>query len=77
MPDVNAIEICPLDEVIASIVGAPGGWATKTEVSVGALKVSELIALLAKSTMVPEFKSKVVETAMPSLSISLEEVATV
>jgi hypothetical protein len=71
------MEICPLDEVIASIVGAAGGWATKTEVSVGALKVSELIALLAKSTIVPRFRSKVVETAMPSPSISFEEAATV
>jgi hypothetical protein len=60
-----------------SIVGAAGGWATRTEVRVGALKVSELIALVAKSTIVPEFRSKVVDTAIPSLSISFKEVATV
>jgi hypothetical protein len=60
-----------------SIVGAAGGWATNTEVRVGALNVSELIALLAKSTIVPEFKSKVVETAMPSISNSPLAVATV
>ena len=74
---MNAIEIWPLDAVMESIVGAAGGWATNTEVRVGALKVSELIALVARSTTVPEFKSKVVETAMPSISISFKEVATV
>ena len=59
-----------------SIVGAPGFCAAKTEVRVGAEKVSADKALVAKSLIDPEFKSREVLTAMPSVSMSLREVCT-
>lgn len=58
------------------IVGAPGGCATNTWVSVGAEKV-RLLSALAPSLIDPEFKSRVVFIEMPSVSISSEEAATV
>jgi hypothetical protein len=66
----------PLDVVIESIVGALGGWATSTPVSVGAVKVNvELFA--APSASVPELRSTVVLTAIPSASTSFTSFATV
>jgi hypothetical protein len=73
---VKATESVPLLVVIDVIVGAAGVCATRTEVRVGALKVRLEMEFVARSRIVPELRSKVVETAMPSVSISLEEVCT-
>jgi hypothetical protein len=75
-PAVKATESVPLLVVIDVMVGAAGVWATSTEVRVGAEKVRDERALVARSAMAPPFRSKVVDTAMPSVSISLEEVCT-
>jgi hypothetical protein len=75
-PAVKATERVPLLGVIDVMVGAAGVWATRTEVRVGALKVRLEMEFVARSRIVPELRSKVVETAMPSVSISLEEVCT-
>jgi hypothetical protein len=75
-PAVKATESVPLLVVIDVIVGAAGVCATSTEVSMGAVNVSGERALVARSAMAPPFRSKVVDTAMPSVSISLEEVCT-
>jgi hypothetical protein len=75
-PAVKATESVPLLGVIDVMVGAAGVWATSTEVRVGAVKVKGESALVARSAIVPLLRSKVVETAIPSVSISLEEVCT-
>ena len=56
--------------VIESIVGAAAGWATRTDVRVGAEKERLLNAFVAKSAMAPLLRSKDVATAMPSESNS-------
>jgi hypothetical protein len=76
-PAVKATESVPLLGVIDVIVGAAGGWATSTEVRVGAEKVRGESALVARSAIVPLLRSRVVETAMPSVSNSPLAVATV
>jgi hypothetical protein len=76
-PAVKATESVPLLGVIDVIVGAAGVWATSTEVRVGAEKVRGESALVARSAMAPPFRSKVVDTAMPSVSNSPLAVATV
>ena len=75
-PAVKATESVPLLGVIDVMVGAAGVWATSTEVSVGAVKVRGERALVARSAIVPLLRSKVVDTEMPSVSISPEEVCT-
>ena len=62
MPDVAVIE---------SIEGAAGGWATRTEVNVGAGKVRSTIALVARSAMAPPLRSSVVLMEIPSVSNSI------
>ena len=75
-PAVKAIlSVCEA-VVIAVIVGAPGNCATKTLVKVGAVNVLTA-TLVAGSAMDPPFKSIVVATAIPSVSISLISVGTV
>ena len=76
-PAVKATERVPLLGVIDVMVGAAGVCATSTEVSVGAVKVSGERALVARSAIVPLLRSRVVETAMPSVSNSPLAVATV
>ena len=73
-PAVKATESVPLLVVIDVMVGAAGVCATRTDVSVGAVKVRGERALVARSAIVPLLRSRVVETAMPSASISPEEV---
>ena len=63
--------------VIESMVGAAAGWATSTDASEGAEKVKLEREFVAKSRMVPELRSRVVETAIPSVSNSTGSVATV
>lgn len=74
---MKATESVPLLGVIEVIVGAAGVWATRTEVSVGAVKVRGESALVARSAIEPPLRSRVVETAMPSVSNSPFAVATV
>jgi hypothetical protein len=74
---VKATESVPLLGVIDVTVGAAGVWATSTEVSVGAVKVRGERALVARSAIAPLLRSRVVETAMPSVSNSPLAVATV
>jgi hypothetical protein len=59
------------------MVGAAGGCATKTDVNVGAEKVKGVSALVARSAIVPLLRSKVVDTAIPSVSNSPLATATV
>ena len=73
---MKATERVPLLVVIDVIVGAAGVCETRTEVRVGAVNVRGERALVARSAMVPLLRSRVVDTAMPSVSISLEEVCT-
>jgi hypothetical protein len=64
--------------VIESMVGAAAGWATRTAVKVGAVKVAGLKEFVAKSDIDPPLRSRVVlEIAIPSVSNSPDEVATV
>ena len=63
--------------VMESMVGAAAGWATKTEVRVGAEKVKVESEFVARSRIVPELRSSVVDIAMPSVSNSAGSVATV
>jgi hypothetical protein len=63
--------------VIESIVGAAGGCATRTDVSVGAENVRSTIALVARSAIDPLLRSRLVVIAMPSVSNSRGSMATV
>ena len=76
-PAVKATESVPLLGVMDVIVGAAGVCATSTEVSVGAVKVKGESALVARSAIAPLLRSRVVDTAMPSVSNSPLAVATV
>jgi hypothetical protein len=58
-------------------VGAAAGWATRTDVRVGAEKLTFESELVARSRMVPELRSRLVEIAMPSVSNSRGSEATV
>jgi hypothetical protein len=60
-----------------SIVGAAAGWATSTDVRVGAEKLTLESELVARSRIVPELRSRLVEIAMPSVSNSIGSEATV
>jgi hypothetical protein len=73
---VKATDKAPLLVVIEVIVGAPGGWATTTPVRDDGVKVN-VDVFAAPSPIVPEFKSIVVATAIPSASTSLWSLATV
>jgi hypothetical protein len=75
-PAVKATESVLLLGVMDVMVGAAGVCATRTEVRVGAVKVKGESALVARSAMVPLLRSKVVDNAIPSVSISPEEVCT-
>ncbi len=59
------------------MVGAAAGCATSTDVRVGAEKVKLESELVARSRIVPELRSRLVEMAIPSLSNSSGSVATV
>jgi len=76
-PAVKATESAPLLGVIEVIVGAAGVCATRTEVRVGAVKVNGESAFVARSAIAPLLRSRVVDTAMPSVSTSPLAVATV
>ena len=76
-PAVKATERVPLLGVIDVMVGAAGVCATRTEVRVGAVKVRGESALVARSAIAPLLRSRVVDTAMPSVSNSPLAVATV
>ncbi len=76
-PSLKATESVPQLGVIDVMVGAAGVWATRTEVKVGAVKVKGESALVARSAIDPLLRSRVVDTAMPSVSNSPLAVATV
>ena len=63
--------------VTESIVGAVGGWATRTDVRVGAVREVLVRVLVARSRIVPELRSSDVASVMPSLSNSTGSEATV
>ena len=76
-PVVKLIRINPLPAVADSIVGAAGGWATKTLEVFGAVKVNGVSELVAKSAIEPLFKSKIFEIEIPFVSNSVILLATV
>jgi hypothetical protein len=63
--------------VIESIVGAAGGCATRTEVSVGAEKLKLAREFVARSAIELLLRSRVVLIAIPSISNSSGSTTTV
>ena len=74
---LKATERLAFDGVIDVIDGAVGGCPTRTEVVLIDANVRLLIALVARSAIDPPFRSRVVLTAMPSLSYSPGSLPTV